>query len=246
MILVIDDFEQFKIFFDVVYEITDLIELQLYNDHMICSILDKGHTRFMTVRFDSAFFTVYEVDDAESVTIFAEDLHKIIKSATKIDSVRLETNDNYLIGKFESDNGNSRIFEFVLPSDEIESATPPSIEYPAKFDVSLDDLKQGIKDIGIVGSDEIRFTVNNSILSVTAGTEVSSNYVYNVNVDCEVNNALSCKFNLKYIEQILKFNKINKVVEFNIGDDMPLSYVLEDAFNTVKVTGLIAPMIEAE
>ena len=244
MILVIDDFEQFKIFFDVVYEITEYIELQLYKDYMICSILDKGHTRFMTVRFDSAFFTVYEVDDAESVTIFAEDLHKIIKSANKIDSVRLETNENYFIGKFESDNGNSRIFEFVLPNEYIETATPPSIDFPSKFNVSLDDIKQGIKDISIIGSDEIRFTINNNILSITVGTEVSTNYVYNVNVDCEVNNALSCKFNLNYIEQILKFNKINKVVEFNIGDDMPLSYVVEDAFNTIKITGLIAPKLE--
>ena len=149
MLLEIDNFEQFKVFFDVVYDITELVELQLFKTHMTCSILDKAHVRFMSVTFQSDFFSSYEIDDVESVTLFAEDLHKIIKSANKIDTVILMTNEDHLVCKFESNNGNSRVFEFVLPADYIESPQPPSISLPVAFELNLSDLKQGIKDLKI-------------------------------------------------------------------------------------------------
>lgn len=246
MLLEIDNFEQFRVFFDVIYDITDLIELQLFQSHMVCSILDKSHTRFMSVEFKKDFFAVYEVDDTESVTLFAEDMHKIVKSARKIDNVVIETNENYLVCKFESENGNSRIFEFVLPAEHIESPTPPSLKMPVSLTVDLKELKQGINDLKVVGTKEIQFNVQNDLLSITAGTETSANYVYNILVDIESDEQLSARFTLEYIEQLLKFDKINKSIELNIGDDYPLLYSLEDEIMGVKVNGLIAPRIEVD
>lgn len=246
MLLEIDNFEQFKIFFDVIYDVTDLLELQLFKDHMVCTILDKARTRFMSVEFKSDFFALYEMDDAESVTIFAEDMHKIIKSASKIESVVLETNDDHLVCRIDSQNGNSRVFEFVLPADYIESPVPPSIPLPVTLTVDTGDIKQGIKDLKIVGSDEIQFTVRNGHLIVTAGVETSANYSYDIMIPEEVDEDCTSKFTLEYIEQILKFDKINKIVEFKIGSDMPLLYSVEDEIMGVKVNGLIAPRIEVE
>lgn len=246
MLLEIDNFEQFKVFFDVIYDITDLIELQLFKTHMICSILDKAHTRFMSVTFKSDFFAVYEIDDVESVTLFAEDLHKIIKSANKVDNVILQTNDNYLVCKFESKNGNSRIFEFVLPAEYIESPQPPSLSLPVKFDLDLNDLKQGIKDLKIIGSDIVQFNISENIVGLTAGIETSANYSSNISteIECEVSSV--SRFSLDYIEQLLKFEKINKTAKLSIGNDMPLLYSFEDEIMGVEVKGLIAPRIEVE
>lgn len=246
MLLEIDNFEQFRVFFDVIYDITDLIELQLFQTHMKCSILDKSHTRFMNVEFKKDFFPVYEVDDVESVTLFAEDMHKIVKSANKIDNVIIETNENYLICKFESQNGNSRIFEFVLPAEYIESPQPPSLSMPVSLMVNLKDLKQGINDLKVVGTKEIQLNVQKDLLSITAGTETSTNYIYNIIVDNESDEKMSARFTLEYIEQLLKFDKINKTVKFGIGDDYPLLYSLEDEIMGVKVNGLIAPRIEVD
>lgn len=246
MLLEIDNFEQFKVFFDVVYDITDLVELQLFRDHMTCSILDKAHTRFMTVEYKKEFFSVYEVDDVESVTLFVEDLHKIIKSASKIDNVILETNENYLICKFESKNGNSRVFEFVLPAEYVESPQPPSIPLPVSFKLQLNDLKQGLKDLDIIVSNEIVFTSNDGLLSLTSGTEVSANYSSNINVNTGDTGSLSAKFSKEYIDQLLKFDKVNKTVEFKMGDDLPLLYTFEDDIMCVKVDGLIAPRLEVD
>lgn len=245
MLLGIDNFEQFKVFFDVVYDITDLIELQAFQDHLTCSILDKAHTRFMSVEFKSEFFSVYEIDDVESVTLFAEDLHKIIKSSSKIDNVILETNENYLICKFESNNGNSRIFEFVLPAEYIESPNPPNLTLPVSFDLNLSDLKQGIKDLKIIGAGEIKFNVTNDLLTITAGTDTTSNYASTINIT-ETGNSVSSRFSLEYLEQLLKFDKIRKVVKLQLGDDYPLLYEFNDDIMCVKVNGMIAPRLEVD
>ena len=246
MRLVIDNFEQFKIFFDVVFDVTDLIELQLFESHMVCSILDKAHTRFMSVDYTADFFAYYEVYGAESVTIFADDMNKVIKSANKIDTVTLETNENYLICKIESRNGNSRVFEFVLPAETIQSPNPPSISLPVSFKLDLDDLKQGIKDLKIVGSSEIKFVACEDTLNILAGIEVSTNYCYNLSINNDVEDNISSRFSLEYIEQLLKFNKISKTVDLELGENHPLLYKFEDDVMGVKVNGMIAPRLEVE
>ena len=245
MLLGIDNFEQFKVFFDVVYDITDLIELQLFKDHMTCSILDKAHTRFMSVEYKKEFFSIYEINDVESVTLFADDIHKIIKSVSKIDSVILETNDEHLICKLESKKGNNRIFEFVLPADYIESPQPPSITMPVSVNVNLDDLKQGIKDLKIISSGEVKFIVNDDILSITSGMEVSSNYILNIPIE-PTGETLSSNFSIEYIEQIINLNKINNSAKLSIGDNNPLLYTVEDDIMCVKIDGMIAPRISED
>lgn len=246
MLLEIDNFEQFKVFFDAIYDITDLIELQLFKTHMVCSILDKAHVRFMSVTFQSDFFSSYEIDDAESVTLFAEDLHKIIKSASKIDTVTLMTNEDHLVCKFESNNGNSRVFEFVLPADYIESPQPPSLSLPISFELNLSDLKQGIKDLKIIGSSEIQFNVSNDLLALTSGIETTTNYSSNIPITVECEYPISARYTMDYIEQILKFEKINKVGRIQLNGDMPFVYEIEDEIMGIKVNGMIAPRTEVE
>lgn len=246
MLLEIDNFEQFKVFFEVVYDITELVELQLFPTHMVCSILDKTHTRFMTVEYKSDFFALYEINDVESVTLFAEDIHKIIKSASKIDNVVLETNDNYLICRIESKNGNVRVFEFVLPAEYIESPKPPSLALPVNLNLNLTDLKQSIKDLKIIGAGEIKFTVNEGQLFITAGIETTSKYNSIVPINNKFDEPYSSKFTLEYIEQLLKFDKVNKVVELSLGQDYPLLYSFKDEIMGVEVKGMIAPRLEVE
>lgn len=244
MLLEIDKFEQFKIFFDVVYDITEFIELQLFEDHMTCSILDKAHTRFMSANFSKDFFASYEVDGAESVTLFSEDLHKIIKSSNKVENIVLMTNENYLICKIESNNGNSRVFEFVLPSEFIESPHPPNIPLPISLSLDVGILKQGIKDLKIMDSGEVQFNVVGNNFSITAGSEIHGNYSSTISTDETFDVDAVSRFSLEYIEQLMKFEKLNKVVELKMGSDLPLAYSFKN--EGIEIKGLIAPRIEVE
>ena len=244
MKLEIDNFEQFKIFFDIVYDITEFIELQLFDDYLNCSILDKGHTRYMNVNFSKEFFKAYEVDSEESVILFSEDFHKIIKASNKNDNVVLKTNENYLVCEMESSNGNSRVFEFVLPSDFVQSPQPPSLMLPVSVNIDISILKQGIKDLKILNSGEVQFNVVDDKFSITSGNEINGNYSSSIDLEESCGESSVSRFSLEYIEQLLKFEKLSKVVELKLGSDLPLLYSFED--DDMRVNGLIAPRVELE
>ena len=85
--IVIENVEQFKTFFNVIYEeATELLELQLHPDRMVCTVLDRTRTRFFHVEYETKFFSLYSVEDMESVVVFVEDLHNLLKSVNKTDN----------------------------------------------------------------------------------------------------------------------------------------------------------------
>lgn len=249
MQIVINNIEQFKTFFDVVSDVSsELVELQLFPDRMTCSILDRAKTRFYHVNFDDDFFDVYVIDDVTSIVVFVDDFNKLLKSVNKKDTLYLEVNDPYLIGKIESENGNSRIFEFVLPSDFVDSPAPPHIDLPAIIECEVGDLEQSAKDMDLIGSDLYKFIVNNDKLTLMPSDEISTKYANTLDVELEnpLSETISCAISLDYIVQMLKFKKINTKVKLKIGTDMPLFYVFEDILMGVTITGMIAPRISEE
>lgn len=249
MNIVVDNIEQFKAFFDVVYDMSsELLELQLKVDRMVCTVLDKTKTRFFHVEYDSKFFDVYSVDDDESVVIFIEDLYKLLKSCNKTDTLYLESNDPYLIAKVVSDKGNSRVFEFVLPTDFIESPVPPHADFPSVFEVDVSDLSQSVKDIALIGSDLYVFNVVNGELNITTDKDIATKYANCIVVDDFEKSEydVSSAFTLDYVKQMLKFNKISKKVKIKLGNDLPIFYSYNDDVMGVRVSGMIAPRISEE
>lgn len=249
MNITIDNIEQFKIFFDVVSDSSsELLELQLFIDHMVCSVLDKSHTRFFHVEFEEDFFDLYNVEETTSITVFMDDLRKLLKSCNRKDTLYLEVNDPYLVAKVESDNGNRRIFEFVLPSDFVESPTLPHIDLDMVCSFEVGDMKQSSKDIDLIGSKSFKIIADGECLNFTAGEEVSTKYMNTIDADYEQKseNTISASFNLDYISQILKFDKINKEVKLKLGENLPLIYSFKDKLMGVTVSGMIAPLISEE
>lgn len=249
MRIVIDNIEQFRVFFDVVSDVVDeSLELQLLPDRMICSLMDRGHTRFFRVVFDEDFFEIYTIDDVNSITVFAQDFVKLLKSCNKKDTLLLEVNDPYLVATIKSDNGNRRVFEFVLPSDFFESPKLPSFDMDTICECDVDSIKQSIKDLNLLGSNDIMFISNKNSLDISCSGELVTNYYSIIECDYESNaeDPVSSRFLLEYIKQIMKFDKINSKVTLKIGDNMPVLYVFKDTLMGVEVSGLIAPLLEKE
>lgn len=246
MKFVIDNIEQFKVYFDVVYEVTDIIELQLFPEKMVCSTLDKSKTRFFNVEYKKEFFSVYENDGVASVTIFVDDLFKVLKSANKTDTLIVDINDTHLICKLEAKTGNFRIFEFVLPNDYTDTPHPPHLETPAVVDVDINDIKQSINDLTIIGTDLYCFNIKNGSMNIISGTTSAGNYTSVVDVDVDESVSASSMFSLEYIKQLMKFDKISKIVKLQIGTDYPLGYRFEDEIMGVTVFGMVAPRMSEE
>lgn len=248
MNIVISNVEQFKSFFDVIYDMSsELVELQLHSDRMVCAMLDRTKTRFFHVVYDAEFFDVYDVEEMDSVTVFVQDIHNLLKSTNKKDTIHLEINDTYLISKIESPNGNTRVFEFVLPTDFVNSPVPPHADFPVVVNVNVEDLKQSVKDIDLVGTDLFIFVVNNGTLTMTSDNDSAVKYANSVPVELEdPTSTARSGFNLEYVSQMVDFRKISKTVELKLGDDLPVFYKFQDEIMGVTVTGMIAPRISEE
>lgn len=244
MLLEIFDIVPLKNFFDVIYDSASIIEMNLDSAKLSISLLNDSHVAFYNLEISREFFGDYEINDVESLLIFVEDFYKILKSAHKDDVLFLESNDDYLICRFEHDN-NRRVFELPLADEDYATAQPPSIDYDGVFDVLLDDLKQPCYDLDkIIKTDRFKIVTQNQLMTVVAPAEALTQYNQIIAIDDEC--VANVMVNIQYIQQLLKLSKINKIVTLHLGDGVPLSWSIESPDGAVKVSGIIAPIIEQE
>ena len=242
MMLEISDIDSWKNFFDVIFDSSTIVELKLDQDKCKISLLNNSHVAFYDVEYSKSFFDNYQVDDVESVLIFVEDFYKILKSSKKGDVMTLESDDANLRIIFENES-NRRMFELPLGEDFGASPVPPSIEYDGSFDVLLDDLKAPVNDLDkIVKTDRFKMRLNDGVLNIVSPDDAMTQYKQEINVDTNISGDVIIQ--IDYISQLLKLSKINKVVEFKLGSDMPLSWKITSPFEDVVVSGLIAPILE--
>lgn len=243
MLLEISDIEPIKNFFDVIYDSASEIEMKLDHEKLTINLLNNGHVAFYNLEISKDFFITYDAD-IESVLIFVEDFYKILKSSSKDDMLTLESNENYLICKFENGN-NRRVFELPLADDSNETPIPPSIDYTGKFDIPLNELKQSVNDLDkIVKTHKFNIHTQEYQMFVTAPTDSMTKYSQTIDVDSdEICNVI---VDIKYVQDLLKLSKINKNVTLQLGNGIPLSWIIESSDELVKVSGLIAPIIEED
>lgn len=247
----VSNIEQFKVFFDTVYDVaSESVELKFYMDRMTCAVLDRSKARFFYVEYEMKFFDLYDVDEVTSICVSIEDMFKLLKLSNKSDVLTLSFTESSMCAELES-NGNKRIFEFTLPYDYVTSPTLPNVELPVQFECGVKDMKQSVKDIGLIGTDIFQFVISKDKITLMCDTremtsEFSSvSYAQVIDSDIDVDDILTVRFNIDYIAQMLKFDKINKVVHISLADNA-LIYNFEDEIMGVKVHGMIAPRMEVE
>ena len=240
MIIGIDDISLFKIFFDVIYEETDAVELACNTTGMKVSILDKSHTCFYEVFYDNSFFDLFDVDGAEVVILDIDDLVKILKNTHKDDYLTLSSDEDRVVAKFEHD-GNRRVFELVQLSDFMESPVPPEIPATCTVELALDDLGQTLKDFDVFKSGSCHMVVGDEF---TLTSKADASMQYNHVVDTEFDGIGDAYYTVDYLKNIVKFKKIDKNVTLKFGDTLPLMWEVKNAWVAVK--GLIAPRIEED
>ena len=244
MLIELFDISPLKNFFDVIFNTANIVEMKLGTDKLSISLLNDSHVAFYNLEISKEFFGEYDVDNADSILIFVEDFYNILKSAGKDDVLYLESNESYLICRFEHD-GNRRVFELPLADESYNSAVPPSIDYDGVFDVLLSDLKQPCNDLDkIVKTDRFKIVTQNQTMNVIAPAESMTQYnqIIRIDDDCQCNVIV----NTSYIQELLKLSKISNTVTLHMGDNAPLSWNITSPDEFVKVSGLIAPIIEQE
>ena len=252
MKIVLSNIEQFKIFFDTIYDVaSEDIELKFFMDKMTCAILDGSHSRFFYVEYEMKFFDEYDVEEVASICVSVEDMYKLLKLANKSDTLTLEFSEEMMSAELLSKTGNRRLFEFVLPYSFVDSPSMPSINLPAHIEVSTADMKQSVKDIELVGTNIFQFVLSDGTITLMSDTMLdtssytSTKYAQVIEAETGITDVMTVRFNIEFIKQMLKFDKINKEVTIDLGENA-LVYKFEDEIMGVTVNGLIAPRIVEE
>ena len=81
-------------------------------------------------------------------------------------------------------------------------------------------------------------------LCVVSPKDSMTKYTQNIGIN-SIGSA-STTVALKYIDELQKLKKIDEMVKFGMGDDVPLTWSVISVDEYVKVGGLIAPIIEDE
>ena len=241
MIIGIDDISIFRIFFDIVFDECETVELILNPHGMKVSILDKGHTCFYEVFYSNAFFDMFDVDDVEVVSLFIDDLYKILKTAGKKEYLTLSSDGDKVVAKFESEK-NSRIFELTQSENFDESPTPPLLNADCEVKVPIDNINQSLKDLDIFKAGNIHLVCDGEKLIMAASTDSSMNY--NHIVEVEATGKGDSYYTNDYLKKLIKFKGIDKDILLKFGETMPLSWEIKS--DTVTVSGLIAPRIQED
>lgn len=246
MLLELFDIEPLKRFFDLIYDSANVVELKLDQDKMSISLLNNSHVAFYNLELAKDFFGDYEFRESESVLVYVEDFYKILKSSNKNDKLTLETqsNDAYLYCIFERE-GNRRVFELPLAEDYGQSPVPPSIDYPTEFTIYLSELKQPVTDLDkIVKTDRFKMILKEDCLNVVAPSDAMTKYSNEILVDTDNKDSITSIYNIDYIGSLQKLSNISKECVIKIGDELPLTWIITSPDDLVKVSGLIAPIIE--
>ena len=249
MKIVTSNIEQFKVFFDVVFDVaSDTVELKFYPDKLTCGVLDGNRARFFYVEYEMKFFDEFDVEQVGSEYVSLEDMYKLLKLCNKTDTLTIEINEEKMIATVESTTGNTRIFEFVLPSDFVDSPSFPSVQLPIHIDVDIKDIERSVKDIELIGMDIFQFVIgsdNVTFMSDGVGSYNQTNYAHVIPMETDVEEVFTIMFSLTFINQITKFSKISKYASIDIGEQA-LIYKFDDELMGVTVRGMIAPRVEEE
>ena len=237
------DIVPFKSFIDLVVDSTKTIELMFNQNELTVSLLNNSHVCFYDAVFKKEFFDYYKVDGAESIVVDTGDLFKILKSSKATDELQMESDDAHLLMRFESKDGNRRIFELPLIDLEYESPKPPQVPHDLDFLVEISKLIQCSSDLDkIVNTDRFKFVVSDDGVSVTAPDDSMTGYRCELDEtiigDCSVN------VNTSYVSGLNKLSKVNGIVELGLGSNVPLSWKISSKTEDVVFKGLIAPIIE--
>ena len=134
-----------------------------------------------------------------------------------------------------------------LAEDYGDSPVPPDIDYPSEFTIDLNALKQPVEDLDkIVKTDKFKMVLDNDECIVVAPTDAMTKYSNSIRVESDNDKVVSSTYNIDYIGSLQKLSKISNSVLIKLGEQLPCTWIIVSPDDLVKVSGLIAPIIEEE
>lgn len=244
----ISDVKQFTCFFDAVSN-TESCGLLFEPNGLSVNVLNKAHTCFYALKIDYSYFIEYDVQEPVLVIVDSKDFFNALHSVKKDESLVLIITDEIVTFQFNRTGVNTRKVSMGVLDDDYESPKPPAIDFPNTATIDLDILKDVLVDADkLIRTGTLTLGIQDKYLKLSSN---SGDYLFDYEntiqdsfVEKDIN--VESVFNIDYLEELLKFKKINNMIELGMGNDMPLTWKIVSDDKLVECSGLIAPRIENE
>jgi proliferating cell nuclear antigen len=222
--------------------ILDEIRIECDEQGIKITGLDASHITFVNLELKPEYFDSYSCEGIEYLNIRADELNRILSVIDNNDFLTIKNNEKELILTFEGEM--KRTFKIRLISMEYESPKPPNLEYPSTIELSFDLLKKEMNN-SFKFADNVKLGVNENCFTMNWETNCAGmdmEYLHGEKVEGEY-----CSyFSIDKLRDCLKADKFSDVATINLGNDMPLSLIIEDINKHGKLSFLIAPRVEAD
>lgn len=260
MEFIITDSNKCKTFVTIFQNIKSFCEsfnIMITEEKLYIQSLDSSHVLVLEVSLNNDWFNSFNVKNNITLGINSSILNKIISTWSpnlsikfdieNPDSEKLNISFENMLDK-EIDNEYSKYFQIPLVDIDTEHLCIPDTEYTADITISSSKFKKIIDELSIIG-DTIQFTCNENMIRLDT-TSLEGSMCLNINIDeeseeyaIEENCELKSSYKIKYIKNIVVFQKISSQTTLHISNDIPIQ-IYHSIDDNSFIRFFLAPQID--
>lgn len=254
MHLIIEDTQKAEIFsqlFQPIKSFTESINIHFKTDEVFVQCMDGGMIMIVVFSIPASWFSVYEIDQPETIGITTAMLSKVLSIKDKSQSIEWDTSidEDHLFVKFPTNN---MMFEktFNIPLIQLESdlLEIPEMDYSADFSLTsvvfssmIQQLKQFGESMHIDCTEEYIELIAESVEFGKMKTHIPIQDLDEYSI--EEGKSITGSFALKNLSLICMYQKISKMMDVSISDSYPLR-IRSKVDDNLNIYFYIAPRIE--
>lgn len=240
-------------FTQLLYNLKNLAEDVLFrfeSDKLLIQEFDNAHICLMDVKIDANWFINYKINTNEFIGINSTILNKVL-SCFKIGHtvLKLETLNNGDKLSIIFDGAKENKQEFIIPCMDLNNeifSTDQELDHDIDMVINTKYFKNVINELSQF-HDEIKIKGNENTLSFISDGEsckMTTDMLIDDKADLEYSIAegetVNITCNIKYLNIINTFNKLSKIINIHLGNDMPIkiTYCLDYTIN-VGINGAV-------
>lgn len=250
MILETPKHEEFKNIINMLNSINNDCLFELFDDKIRALISNPQNTVFVLFEIKSKFFTKYDKELSEKITIDISDLHKVLYN--KKDKINLSTNsdDSKIILKSKNTETGMPLIETIEQPRTFEQVKKSTDEIIPESIIKLSPLQllEFIGEITFLTSDKtITLKINESQIKISNITDENKNSVVKIpmldNIKIECKEETKVKINYDLLSEILTpLTKLSEILIISIKKQSPL--IIKAIAPNMDITIIIAPFVD--
>jgi len=240
--------------FQLLKNASSCVQFEFYQEHLKIEGMDKSHVCLFKIQLDSSWFTKYEVEQKQSISLDTSVLYTILARVNS-DTLIIRTNDDsddilnieLLCNEVDKAKGGfDRFFSIPLIDSEFEDINIPEMDYDAEFKLECTKLQDLTSQLILFGS-TLNIICNENGIDLKA-TGDSGTMKVNLPIDdlsefsiAEGEN-LEISYSLNYIHKMCLTTKLCKEVQVSISQNYPIC-IRYDLNENSNVLFYVAPKI---